>query len=143
MSDRFHFLVAVHAFFLRDSQILLCERANTGYMDGFLSVPAGHADGGESIWEAMQRESVEEVGVTLSEEHAPSHVMHRVQEMGERIDYFYVIKKWDGEPSNCEPDKCAHVAWYNKDALPETVVPYIKFAFEHIEQGKMFSEFTE
>lgn len=143
MKQRFYFLVAVHAFFVKENKILLCERANTGYMDGRLSVPAGHVDGGESVWEAMQREVQEEVGVKLERELEPVHVMHRVRPDEERIDYFYLVKEWPNEPTNCEPEKCASVLWYEQDNLPESIVPYIKFAFEQISAGKMFSEFKE
>ena len=41
---RSRFPVAVHLFFLRDDQILLLRRFNTGYEDGKYSVVAGHLE---------------------------------------------------------------------------------------------------
>ena len=57
--------VAVHLFFLRDKQILLLHRFNTGYEDGNYSVVAGHVDAGESVMQAAIREAREEVGIIL------------------------------------------------------------------------------
>ena len=142
--SRFHFLVAVHAFFFKDDKVLLCERANTGYMDGFLSVPAGHVDGKETIFAAIQREVQEEAGVKLTQALEPTHLMHRIK-LGdeERIDYFFVITDWKGEPRNTEPHKCAYMKWYDRNQLPKAVVPYIRYALDKISQGKTFSEFQE
>lgn len=145
MSKRFQFLVAVHAFFIKDKQVLLLERANTGYMDGHFSVPAGHVDGGESIWKAMQREIKEEVDIDIKEQHQPIHVMHRTDKSKneERIDYFFLIKNWAGTPKVAEPEKCSKIEWFNMWELPDTIVPYINFTLQKIEEGVLFSEFED
>ena len=48
---------------IRDStgKILTVKRKNTGYLDGWYGLPAGHIEGIETIKEAMQREIQEEV----------------------------------------------------------------------------------
>lgn len=141
---RFLFLTAVHAFFVKDDKVLLLERANTGYRDGFFSVPAGHVDGGETMWSAMIREAKEEVGITLTEVRSPSHVMHRViSPTEERIDFFFIIDTWIGEPINCEKHKCAQLMWADSKNLPDNTIPYIKHALREIRQGRVFSEFDE
>src|SRR4051812_27606999 len=63
--DWFKMVVAVHLFLLRDDQVLLLRRQNTGYEDGNYSVIAGHVEGGEEIKAAMIREAREEAGITL------------------------------------------------------------------------------
>lgn len=140
---RFHFLVAVHAFFIKDEQVLLLKRQNTGYMDGHFSVPAGHVDGKESIWHAMQREIREEVAVVVKDEHQPIHVMHRISGNDERIDYFFLIKDWQGLTKIGEPEKCSELKWVDLWQLPESIVPYVKFALEKMQEGVLFSEFEE
>ncbi len=144
-SNRQHFLVAVHAFFMKNNTVLLLKRANSGYMDGFWSVPAGHVDGGETIWEAMQREILEEIGIAVSKAPTPAHVMHRIiaSEESERIDYFFKITDWSGEPENCEDEKCDGLEWYSSSDLPEKMVPYVKFGLEKVLDGVIFSEFLE
>lgn len=142
-SPRFHFLVAVHAFFIKDEQVLLLKRANTGYMDGHWSVPAGHVDGGESIWKAMQREIKEEVDIEIKKTHQPIHVMHRASGNEERIDYFFLIKDWQGVTKIGESDKCSALEWFKLWQLPENTIPYIKFALENLQNGILFSEFED
>jgi len=143
--QRFQFLVAVHAFFIKDEEILLLKRANTGYMDGHFSVPAGHVDGGESIWKAMQREIKEEVDVEVKEVHQPIHVMHRIDKSKgeERIDYFFLIKDWQGLIKIGEIEKCSELKWFKLWQLPEDIIPYIKFALQKMQDGVLFSEFEE
>lgn len=140
---RFTFLVAVHAFFIKDKQILLLKRKNTGYMDDYFSVPAGHVDGGESIWKAMRREVKEEVDVEIKKTHQPIHVMHRVSGNEERIDYFFLIKDWQGLMKIGEPEKCSDLSWFKLWQLPENIIPYIKFSLEKVQDGVLFSEFEE
>ncbi|MFZ1721981.1 MAG: NUDIX domain-containing protein [Microgenomates group bacterium] len=143
--NRKPFHVAVHAFFIKNHAVLLLKRANSGYMDGFWSVPAGHVDGGETIWEAMKREILEEVGVVFANELGPVHVMHRIKgdERAERIDYFFMITHWSGEPKNCEHEKCDELKWFSSSKLPEKIVPYVAFGLENVLNGKVFSEFLE
>ncbi len=140
---RFTFLVAVHAFFIKDEQVLLLKRANTGYMDGHYSVPAGHVDGGESIWKAMQREIREEVDVEIKKTHQPIHVMHRVSGSEERIDYFFLIKDWKGLIKIGEIEKCSELEWFKLWQLPENIIPYVKFALQKMQEGVLFSEFED
>lgn len=47
-----HFYVAIHVFLVRDDEVLLLKRFNTGYKDGFWGVPAGHLEADETVWEA-------------------------------------------------------------------------------------------
>lgn len=143
ITERCQFLVSVHAFFMKDDQILLAERANTGYMDGFFSVPAGHVEKLEGIKDALRREISEEVGIEMKDLPEPAHVMRRIKANDERVDYFFVITKWDGELRNNEPEKCAQITWIDSNNLPEKTVPYIRFAVDQIKQGKVFSDFIE
>ena len=54
--------VAVYLLLLREGQVLLLRRHNTGYEDGNYSVIAGHVEPGERITQALVREAAEEAG---------------------------------------------------------------------------------
>lgn len=139
-------IVAVHAFFIdENNRILLIKRANTGYMDGWFGVPAGHVELLEFVGSALVREMQEEVGVAVAgyPELLPAHVMHRLKPDDFRIDYFYMIKKWQGEIRNNESEKCSEMLWVEPEDLPEKMIPYIRFAWEKIQAGEIFSEFVE
>ncbi len=140
----FLFLVAVHAFFIKDGKILLLQRAHTNYMDGFFSVPAGHVDGGENIFDALKREVIEEIGITITSQLSPVHVMHRlIAKDEERIDYFFLIEEWSGVPSNIEDTKCSQLLWSELTNLPDKTIPYIRFALSEVMKKNVFSEFDE
>ncbi|HZO75476.1 MAG TPA: NUDIX domain-containing protein [Ktedonobacteraceae bacterium] len=140
-TEKFKVLVAVHLFLIRNAEILLLRRYNTGYADGQYSVIAGHLDGNEEIKAAMIREAKEEAGITLSPQDLQVvGVMHRKAE-DERIDFFLAATWWDGEIVNAEPHKCDELAWYALDALPANVVPYVKKAIDNYRQNNWFDSF--
>ena len=138
---RARFPVTVHLFFLREKQILLLRRFNTGFRDGEYSIPAGHLDGGETVMDAAIREAKEEVGVDLAaDDMVFSSVMHRIED-DERVDFFVHVRKWDGEPFNAEPDKCDDLRWVDIDTLPANIIPYVKQALENHWNGNPFDEY--
>jgi 8-oxo-dGTP pyrophosphatase MutT (NUDIX family) len=130
VTDRHALPVAVHVLLLRDGEVLLLLRANTGYEDGNYSVIAGHVEPGEHIVETAVRESREEAGITIAPDDVRvCGVMHR-RAAGERIDFFVAVRRWRGEICNAEPEKCAGLRWSPVSALPSNVVPYVRRAIE-------------
>jgi 8-oxo-dGTP diphosphatase len=138
---RSKFPVAIHLFFLRDKQVLLLRRFNTGYEDGSYSVVAGHVEAGETVTQAAIREANEEIGVILEPTDLQVvHVMHRKSE-DERIDFFMAVRHWVGEVTNNEPQKCDDLSWMEIDSLPQNTIPYVKRAIENFQAGSYYSEF--
>src|SRR5204862_1177823 len=93
-------------------EVLLLLRANTGYMDGYWAMPAGHVERGESAVAAAVRELEEEVGLEVDPaDLEPVTAMHRTGGNGdpidERVDFFFTTSKWSGEPRLLEPEKSA------------------------------------
>jgi 8-oxo-dGTP pyrophosphatase MutT (NUDIX family) len=111
-------------------QLLLQLRRNTGYYDDYwATAAAGHVEAGESVLEAALREAAEELGVVIEpDDLEPLTVMHRTGGNGlpidERVDFFFASRRWSGEPTIIEPEKCAGLDWYGLDALPSPVVPH-------------------
>lgn len=68
MSDRFTYIGASYLFLIKDDEILLQRRFQTGFMDGFYGVPAGHLDGKESARAGCAREIKEELGINIKPE---------------------------------------------------------------------------
>ena len=130
-----------HLLLFRGSTVLLLLRQNTGYEDGNYSVIAGHIDGNETAREAMSREAREEAALLIDpEDLSLCHVMHR-RAADERVSFFFTATRWKGEPHNAEPDKCGDLSWFNVNALPSNMVPYVRAAIEGMRQGVTYSEF--
>ena len=121
MSEKFKPHAASLVFLMRDNNVLLMKRANTGWLDGFYTIPGGHIDEGEQASTAAAREAREEAGVNIHEAGLTCvHIDHR-KDFGDDkvyIDFFFVTNTWEGEPYNAEPEKCSKVAWFDIDNLP-------------------------
>lgn len=119
-------------------EVLLQLRQGTGYMDGWWACgAAGHVEQGESILQAATREALEELEVTIR----PTDLrlgatVHRTvalrNPMEERIDVFFEVAQWSGDPRVAEPDKSAGLRWWPLSALPDKVVPHERQALEHL-----------
>ena len=60
MIDRFVVVPASYLFLLRDDEVLLQLRQNTGFMDGhWAAAAAGHVERGETAYDAVRREAAE------------------------------------------------------------------------------------
>ena len=73
---RFKLIVAVHLFLLRNDEIILLRRFNTGYEDGNYSLIAGHIDGNEWITNAIIREAKEEGNILISKKKPKIWAIH-------------------------------------------------------------------
>ncbi len=140
-NDRFKLIASVYLLFIKGDSILLLRRANTGYEDGNYGLVAGHLDQGESLREAAIREAKEESGVGIKvSDLALKTTMHRKQD-DERVDYFFEVRRWEGEIINNEPEKCDDLSWFPMTDLPENIIPYIKQAIDASRNGVIYSEF--
>lgn len=143
--ETFKAVPSVYLVLLKDSKVLLSKRANTGYMDGNYGLVAGHVEAGQSLRQALAREATEEISIQIPEtaiEHALT--MYRFAPTSnppERMDLFFVVKNWKGEPENIEPNKCDELAWFDIHKLPENTIPYIKHALKQVVFGNTFCEF--
>jgi 8-oxo-dGTP pyrophosphatase MutT (NUDIX family) len=144
---RFRVVPAAYVFLRRPArdggadEVLLQLRQGTGFMDGHWAAgAAGHVEAGESVIEAAVREAREELGVTLdAADLRPLTAMHRGQPGGpaleQRIDVFFEVRRWAGEPHTEERTKSAGLHWYALDALPEPVVPHERRVLEALAAG--------
>jgi 8-oxo-dGTP diphosphatase len=146
-NSRFKLVGAVHLLLMKDAQVLLLRRFNTGYEDGNYSVPAGHLDGNEPVSNAMVREAFEEAGISISaSDLRVVHVMHRRSpaadgNSNERVDFFLTTSAWKGDPQIMEPNKCDELDWFSINDLPSNVIPYIRQALDCYRQDSRYSEF--
>ena len=84
------------------------------------------------------REAWEEVSIHVQPEQLEViGVIHR-KAMDERIDFFLMADRWEGEVVNAEPTKCDEVAWFDLDKLPVNTIAYVRKAIENYQKGVWF-----
>ena len=134
--------VSVHLLLIKENKILLMRRKNTGFADGFYSMPAGKLEPKESVENAIIREVKEEINIDIKNETLKTiQVMNRNGIDRERIDYFFTVDRWNGEIRNNEPNKCDDLKWFDLANLPENTIPYIKEAIINYNKKINFSLF--
>lgn len=137
-----HLLGASYIVLRKDDLVLLQRRYQTGYMDGFYSLPAGHTEKNEPFSKTLVREIQEEIGITPSpEETSIAYISHRYSsEDYQIVDVFYTCTSWESDPTICEPEKADDLSWHPLSALPENTIPYVREALENIAKGQLYGE---
>lgn len=137
-TEKFKLRAAVYLLPIKDDKVLLSRRFNTGWMDGKYSLISGHIDGNETVFEAMVREAMEEAGLKIDpKDLIPATVIHRKSDV-EYIDFFFVVKKWQGIPTIKEPNKCDDLSWHPLDNLPNNLLPFIVEALNNYQNKIAF-----
>lgn len=132
---------ASYVYLVRDNQVLLQQRQNTGYMHGYWTAGvAGHLDPAETARQTAIREANEEIAVTIAAAHLQLvTVMQRTDGTDnpreQRVDWFWTCREWAGEPSLREPHKAAELRWFDLHALPEHVPDYERLVLHGLESG--------
>lgn len=133
--------VDVFLLLIRDGEVLLALRENTGYANGQWNVPSGKVEEGESAVAALLREAHEEVGLRLDagDVRHVATVHQRNPEGGARIGLFFQAVSWPGEPINAEPHKCGGIGWYPLEALPPNTFVYTCAGLDAFRTGASFT----
>lgn len=138
---------AVFILLVRDQQIFTIRRSNTGWMDGWLTLPSGHVEENETYLQAAVRETHEEAGVTLKPENVRFvHICERDEEKNDRVwdDVYFMCTEFEGQPYNAEPEKASEGSWVSyKDPPREQMIPAVYHVVEQVKQGNFYSAYPE
>jgi len=140
--ERYKIPIAVFMMLIKDNELLMIQRATTGWMDGFWSLPAGSLDPNEDVLSAVIRETREEVGVNINKESVKLvNVMHTNVEEKDWLNLIFMTNEWEGDPKVCEPHKHSEVKWININDLPDKTIPYVKAALSDYLRDKNITIF--
>lgn len=107
------------AMLVRDGSVLMAHRhpRRQAYADCW-DLVGGHLEDGETPEEAMRRECLEEIGVTVRDAR-PVDLAY--SDPGLQM-FSFLVTSWDGEPTNIAPDEHDDLRWFRADELDALVV---------------------
>ena len=113
----------ISGIFLDENKVLLGLRKDTKHFPDYWSLPVGHAEEGESSFQALKREMNEELGIEIINA-MPFCIKTDIKQS--IVHQVFNVKKWNKEPSNLEPNLCSQLKWFSLDDLPEPLTPVTK-----------------
>jgi mutator protein MutT len=132
---------ALFLFINAHHEVLLLRRINTPFCNHCYSLPGGKIEVGETATQTIIREAQHSLGITITPEDLSFvHVMHRKCNEPEFFACVFTIAKWEGVPTNQEPERHDDIQWFSLNALPDRMVPAHRHALEMIQQKIMYSE---
>ena len=100
---------------IKDGRILLCHRSpNRRWYPDVWDLPGGHVESGETSTEALKRELLEELGVSVRS--LARHPLDRVRTSEFEMD-IWPVTDWHGTPANLVPDEHDAIAWFAAEDL--------------------------
>ena len=140
--EREKFLSSIYLIIKNDkNQLLLQRRQGTKLWPGFLALPAGHIDEGENAYEALLRESKEELNILVNiNDITDVFVVNRKNKsLSPYYDVYFEISKYDGKIVINEPEKCSELLWADINNLPADMIKFEKEAINNNLKGIKFS----
>lgn len=111
--------------------ILLMKRKNTGSDDGMYELPGGHLEKNEDLFDAMIRETKEELLIDLKKEDIKLiYLLHHYT--GERLNFIFSSPIKNLEPKIGEPNKCDELIWTDINNLPNETTNKVKLIIKDI-----------
>ena len=135
--ERTLFRLIVHTFvFDTAGRLLLLRRANTGFLDGYYTLPGGHVDRDEEVARAATREVAEEVCIEVTHVEPLIAMPYR-----HGVDFLFEARRWTGAARIGEPEFCDDLRWAPPDRLPDPTAPFVQKALQLRAEGTWYHEF--
>jgi 8-oxo-dGTP diphosphatase len=136
---------SVFAAIIKDGKVLLLRRSNTGWMDGYYDLPAGHLEDQERLKDGAIRELKEEAGLDARPEDLQLIHVHQNHHVPESPHYgfIFLVKKWSGEAKLMEPNKSDDMGFFPLDKLPTKITPYVKDALDRLGAEEVTFSYNE
>lgn len=143
MEERFKCAICVDLFMFKfvgsKKKVLLMKRKNTGSEDDMYELPGGHLEKGEDIFDAMIRETNEEILLSIQRSNLSLiHILHHFS--GQRINFVFSLNGDGLFPKIGEPDKCEKLEWFDVNNLPKQISPKMQKIINNINQNIIYDK---
>lgn len=118
--------VAVGILMKINGDVLLAQRPAGKPYSGYWEFPGGKVEEGEAILDALKREFMEELGITVLSGDPWCGVEHVYPHAHVRL-HFYLIRDWGGEPQSLEGQAFAWQGDLAVEPLLPATVPLIEW----------------
>ena len=116
--------VAVGILMQPNGDVLLGQRPAGKPYAGYWEFPGGKVDPGETIFQALQREFMEELGIEVLSADEWCGVEHVYEHAHVRL-HFYISRAWEGEPQSLEGQAFAWQGAYAVSPLLPATIPLL------------------
>ena len=124
MSERHTVSVAVAVVVDTANRVLLARRPQHVHQGDLWEFPGGKLEAGESVYDALQRELREEIGIRDIRGRPLISVRHDYPEQSVRLNV-WLIDHFAGQPAGCEGQE---VRWVNRELLSDYAFPAANLA---------------
>jgi 8-oxo-dGTP diphosphatase len=118
--------VAVGILMKPNGDVLLGQRPEGKPYAGYWEFPGGKVDPGETIFEALQREFVEELGIGILSAEEWCGVEHVYEHAHVRL-HFFISREWTGEPQSLEGQAFAWQGEVGVEPLLPATIPLLRW----------------
>ncbi len=142
MPERIFFKFPAYVCILleKNDEILLIKRSNTGWMDGYWSIPGGALEEHESLIHAVTREAYEELAIQVDPLHTQLFHVADVKTTAQRmIGFYFLARQWNGEPKNNEPNLHSDIQWFSINNLPNNITNNAQQVITHYTKSVNYS----
>lgn len=118
--------VAVGILIKENGDVLMAQRPTGKPYEGYWEFPGGKVEAGETCEEALKREFIEELGITIQTAKAWCGVEYVYPHAHVRL-HFFISKEWKGEPESREGQAFAWQGPTHVQPLLPATVPLISW----------------
>ena len=119
--------------------ILLMKEKKAGNEDGKYDLPGGHLEENEDIFDAMIRETKEELLIDLDNKDLKLiYLMHHYTK--ERLNFIFEADGSKLSPLIGEPNKCSELKWVDIEKIPRNISKKVKKIIKDILDKKTYNK---
>ena len=132
--------VAVGILMKANGDVLLGQRPAGKPYEGYWEFPGGKVEAGEAILDALKREFLEELGITVVTAEPWCGVEHVYPHAHVRL-HFYISRDWQGEPQSLEGQAFAWQGSVDLEPLLPATIPLLAWLDDlrrpHLERQRL------